>query len=69
MIIGGVNIVRDPYIQDQRALSLLERLFSWPWRPWIKFVYDPQAYIEGNTAFVSFQSYNKMINEIERRYS
>lgn len=47
----GIQIIEDAYINDYDHVRLTwrERLFSKPWRPWVKFksVYNPKYYKVG----------------------
>ncbi len=57
----GIQIITDPYVSDydQVRRTWRERLFSWPWQPFVKFktVYSPKYYkIEGNKILCSPQS-------------
>lgn len=71
----GNDIKIEPciYIGDNNwvKISLTERLFSWPWRPWVKgkWYKGPVAYFvkDRNTVIVSCETYSKIMKEKEKK--
>jgi hypothetical protein len=62
----GFKIVADKYVSDYHwaKKSLIERLFCWPWYPWIatKIVHSPRLYIIESQKLVicSFATFKKL---------
>jgi len=70
----GNDIKIEPciYVGDNRwkNISLTKRLFSWPWRPWVKTkcINEPAVYFfkDSNTALVSYETYSKIMKYKEK---
>lgn len=55
----GRWLVADINVSDIAGLAWRERLFSWPWRPWVKHKSEPKAYVVGDSVLVSYESYHR----------
>lgn len=62
--IKDFKIISSIYVNDSRFehISMLDRLFSWPWRPWVKVKSweDPKVYlvIDDKQIIVSPKTYS-----------
>lgn len=53
------NIAIRDYYKYER--SWFDRLFSWPWRPWLSsvIIYSPQYEVVGGLIYCSFDTFKK----------
>lgn len=69
---NDIKIEPSIYVGDIRfkKISLTKRLFSWPWRPWVKTkcINEPAVFFfkDSNTALVSCETYSKIMKEKEK---
>jgi hypothetical protein len=57
----GITIRPDRFIKDFRTRNIFERLFSRPWKPFLKHVPTDYAYvIDNNQVLVSWKTYSKI---------
>jgi hypothetical protein len=59
----GLNIVPDRNVSDLIHRSWKQRLFSWPWKPWVKYQRLETCYIINDMAIVSYETYNKILKD------
>jgi hypothetical protein len=58
----NTTIIGDANVSDIRSLSWRERLFSWPWRPWISYKHESYAFTVlhpdgARTVYVSLKTF------------
>ena len=72
---NDIKIIPSVYVCDTATIriSFFKRLFSWPWRPWVKTkcINEPAVYFfkDSNTALVSYETYSKIMKEKEKNES
>lgn len=59
-ILDGRWLSAQIHVNDHARLSWKERLFSFPWKPWVKLKYMPTAYFAEDYIYVSFATYQKI---------
>jgi len=57
------NVVEDIHVPDLKPRTWKERLFTWPWTPWVKTKYSPRAYILNDGTIVVSPRTKKLLEE------
>lgn len=58
---NGMRIYPDRNVPDIRHRSVLERLFTRPWRPFLEYEKSPTAFMIGSDVIVSRETFNRLI--------
>lgn len=63
---NGTKIISDYFVSDYERIPLLDRIFSWPWRPFKTHRHSPRAYIlSDNNIIVSLNTLCKIKEELK----